>query len=259
MGNWWFKLHGPGEAKRSEGWEPRFTGQQASGDLQPSSGASDPGEAGNAAKSRAPATAAERLAPRTTFLIPPLPLRNRARASWGVAAALSPLPSAGSPPRRGGPLPQSRGAGSPMGAWRGRAPASPLGGLEDVSVAGAPWEGPRALHLPAPHTKAPTEAPHLPAREGSGRRRAGGQAGGRMCARECACVPVCVCASVCVRLCEGDLAELCASACAGASVRRSVCPALSPALRARSLFRSPHQMRFGCGVSGAAARSAPRP
>lgn len=190
---------GPGEAKRREGWEPRFTGQQASGDLLPPSGASDPGKATQPRAAHQPRS--RRLGPGTTVSILP---RNRARASWGVAAALSPVPSAEPPPRRGGPLPQSGGAGSAMGAWRWRAPASRPWGLEEVSVAGPPREGPRAFHLPAPHTKAPTEAPHLPARAGSGRRRAGGRAGrlaggcARASVRVSACVPVCVCASVCV-------------------------------------------------------------
>lgn len=89
-----------------------------------------------------------------------------------------------------------------MGAWRGREPASPPWGgrLEEVSIARQPWEGPRALRLPAPHTKAPTETPHLPARAGSGIRAParGGQAGWREDVNARACVCPCKCASVCV-------------------------------------------------------------
>lgn len=122
------------------------------------------------------------------------------RGEWLLFLRDSPapglLPWVGTPPPSGG-------AGSPVGAWRGRAPASVPGGLEEVSVARPLREGPLALRLPAPHTKAPTETPHLPARAGSRRRRAGGRAGGgsRARVRVSACVPVSVCASVYVCAC----------------------------------------------------------
>lgn len=257
-----FKLHGrPGEAKRREGWEPRFTGQQASGDLLPPSGASDPGEAMQPRAAHRPRS--RRLGPGTAVSILPL---NRAPASWGVAAALSPVPCAEPPPLRRAPSPSPGAQGAPWGRGGGGLRLLGPGGWRPSQSLGRPGRDPAPSTYRLPTQRRPQRRrTYRPERAPGAGERAGGQAGGRMCARECACVCVCSCVClrecVCVSVCDGGRAELCASACAGASVRRSVRPALRPALRARSLARTLHQMRLGCGVAGAAAGSArhPRP
>lgn len=126
----------------------------------------------------------QRLGPGTTIWIPP---RNRVRAPWGVVAAPSRVPSARPPPWVGTP-PPVRGRREPHGgvAGAGARFAAP-GARRGLSWEAALGKTPRPP-LPAPHTKAPTETAHLPARAGSGRRRTGGQAGWREDVRARVCV-----------------------------------------------------------------------
>lgn len=140
-----------------------------------------------------------RLGPGTTSSILP---RNRARASWGVAAALSPVPSA-EPPPDAGPPPPVRGRREPHG---GVAVAG--SGFSALGVGGGLTRGAAPAGTPR---LPPPGSPHKGAHRGaaltgqSGLRapasgRAGRLAGGcaRPSVRVSACVPVCVCASVCV-------------------------------------------------------------
>lgn len=196
MGSECFKLHGPGEEKRTTAESRSLQANRlaAISNLLPELQTL---ERRCCQEPRAHKPWSQRLGPGT--ITPSLPSSaSELRGEWLLLSPGSPAP--GPLPQCGGPLPQSGGVGSPMGAWRGRARAPRPWGLEEVSVARQPREGPRALRLPAPHTKAPTVTPHLPARAGSGRRRAGRQAGRRevvqASVRVSACVPVSVCASV---------------------------------------------------------------
>ena len=193
MGNWWFKLHGRG--RRSEGWELRLTGQQASGDLQPPPGASDPGEVMQPGAAHPPQQ--QRLGPGTAIAIPPLSgTAHELRGEWLLLPPLYPAP--GPLPGLEDPSPSPGASGAPWGrGGGGRLLLRP--GVWRRSVAGPPWEGPCALHLPAPHTKAPTEAPHLPAR--GLRAPASGRAGWREDGRARVCVCPCVCQRECVNVC----------------------------------------------------------
>lgn len=178
------------------------------------------------------------------------------RGEWPLLSPLYPAP--GPLPGVGDPSPSPGASGAPWGRGGGGRWLLRLRVWRRSQLPGLPGRdpAPSTFQLPTQRRRRRRRT-YRPERTPGADERAGRLAGG--CARASVCVSLCVSARVCVCVCDGDLAELRASACAGASVRRSVCPALSPALRARSLFRSPHQMRFGCGVSGAAARSAPRP
>lgn len=167
-----------------------FTGRPASDDLQPPSGASDPGEAMPPRAAQQPRL--QRLGPGTTT--PSLPGTAQSFVGSGCCSLPAARRRAPSPAR--GPPPPVRGRREPHGGVAGAgAGFSALWAGGGLSCGAGPGGTPRPPP-PGSHTKAPTEAPHLPARAGSGRRRAGRRAGGRMCAREGACV--CVCASVCV-------------------------------------------------------------
>lgn len=164
----------------------------------------------------------------TTIWIPPW---NHARAQSAGSGGRSLHGPQGQPPSLvWGPHFQS--SGRPTGGVAGAGAGSWVPRVGGVSFVTAP-EGTPYQCLPASYTKAPTKAPHLPARTGSRHRRADRQAGGRMCLRECACL------RVSLSVCDRGRETLGASACAGASVCRSVRGALSTALLARSLPNRP--------------------
>lgn len=148
-------------------------------------------------KPRAHQPRPRRLGPGTTLSILP---RNCAQASWGVAAALSPLPSAGPPPCVEDPFPSPGAPGAPWGRGGGGLRLLGPGGWRRSQLWGRPRRDPAPSTFWFPtQRRRRRHRTYRPERAPGAGERAGTLAGGceRASVRVSACVPVCVCASVC--------------------------------------------------------------